>query len=444
MPDLEVNPLLSTHKTSDSGFQVSLHPLVLLTISDYITRHTLRRQEGPIVGALLGQQNGRDVTLEHAFECRITNDQGGEVVLHQSWFEERLQQFKDVHKSPVLDLVGWFTVTPVSGPQPHHLPIHRQILEYNESAVLLAFHPSIVVADSATGGELPLTIYESADEGNSATQAGNADKAMQIDDGEVRQQLKFRELPYSVETGEAEMISVDFVARGGGNATAVDDTVKKASKGHGADSPDSKISLGKGKAKVEAPVAQTDGNDDVALLSPEDEELVASLTAKANAIKMLHSRIQLLRTYLSNLPPSYLTTTTPPTPSSEPPSETQTEINHPMLRSIQALVNRLPLLIPANRSAFEQEMLSEKNDVSLVALVGTLSKNLKDVREMGRKFGIVDSARQSANRKGPASGGGGGGTINDDFYASMGSNGNPYASPLADFGGRSKYSTLDG
>jgi COP9 signalosome complex subunit 6 len=87
------NPLLSTQKSSDSGLQAALHPLVLLTISDYITRHTLRQQKGPIVGALLGQQNGREITIEHAFECLLV--QGGrEVNLNQAWFEDRLQQSK--------------------------------------------------------------------------------------------------------------------------------------------------------------------------------------------------------------------------------------------------------------------------------------------------------------------------------------------------------------
>ena len=61
--------LLSAQKSSDSGLQAVLHPLVLLTISDYITRHTLRQLKGPIVGALLGQQKGREITIEHAFEA---------------------------------------------------------------------------------------------------------------------------------------------------------------------------------------------------------------------------------------------------------------------------------------------------------------------------------------------------------------------------------------
>jgi hypothetical protein len=87
------NPLISTQKSSDSGLQVALHPLVLLTISDYITRHTLRQQKGPVVGGLLGQQNGREITIEHAFECLLAEAED-EIVLNQTWFEERLQQSK--------------------------------------------------------------------------------------------------------------------------------------------------------------------------------------------------------------------------------------------------------------------------------------------------------------------------------------------------------------
>lgn len=92
----EINPLLSTQKTSDSELQVVLHPLVLLTISDYITRHSLRGLQGPVVGALLGQQNGREITIEHAFECLVKSEEGENgseiVLLDAEWFSTRLQQ----------------------------------------------------------------------------------------------------------------------------------------------------------------------------------------------------------------------------------------------------------------------------------------------------------------------------------------------------------------
>ena len=94
------NPLLSSHQPSD--VQVSLHPLVLLTISDYITRHTLRSQKGPIMGALLGQHNGRQITIEHAFECNTTPsaDDPQRYSLDRQRFMSRLEQCTSNEANP--------------------------------------------------------------------------------------------------------------------------------------------------------------------------------------------------------------------------------------------------------------------------------------------------------------------------------------------------------
>lgn len=89
------NPLLTTSKPSDA-LSIKLHPLVLLTISDFITRHSLRGQHGPIVGAVIGQQNGREITMEHAFECNVKAGEtvNGEetVILDENFFATRLEQ----------------------------------------------------------------------------------------------------------------------------------------------------------------------------------------------------------------------------------------------------------------------------------------------------------------------------------------------------------------
>lgn len=165
---------------------------------------------------------------------------------------------KDVHKSPALELVGWFTAIPPTGPEPEQLPIHQQLLrDYNETALLLAFHPSSMAEASSTRGKLPLTIYESVYEGE---KAGDGDKSMQIDGQEQSLSLKFRELPYSIETGEAEMISVDFVARGGGNATAVQDSTL------------SQAQQTLRKPGKDASGEATEEQNGVTTLSPEDED----------------------------------------------------------------------------------------------------------------------------------------------------------------------------
>lgn len=70
---------------------VILHPLPVICIGDYVTRHFLRKQPGPIVGALFGQQNGREVTIEVAYEVQTLVD-GDQVTLEPTWFETRLEQ----------------------------------------------------------------------------------------------------------------------------------------------------------------------------------------------------------------------------------------------------------------------------------------------------------------------------------------------------------------
>jgi COP9 signalosome complex subunit 6 len=93
MTDVTDNPLLSS-RPSDTGLTVSLHPLVLLTVSDHVTRHSVRKQKGPIAGALLGQQKGRDITAEYAFATDLVQNPEGQWLFNVSWMEERVQQCK--------------------------------------------------------------------------------------------------------------------------------------------------------------------------------------------------------------------------------------------------------------------------------------------------------------------------------------------------------------
>ena len=136
---------------------------------------------------------------------------------------------------------------------------------------------------------------------------------------------------------------------------------------------------------------------------------------------MLHSRIILLKAYLAQLPPSYLTTSDSAAPTQQnqaASSPSSAPISHPILRSLQSLLTRLPLLIPPNLEAFERESLAEKSDVSLVALLGSLGKSIKEARELGIKFGVVENGRQSSKKgafglTGGGSGLGVGGALED-------------------------------
>lgn len=121
---------------------------------------------------------------------------------------------KDVHKDPALDLVGWWSIAPETGPTYAHLALHQQILQdYNQSAIFLTFHSSYTRASDSRGAKVPMSIYESVYEG----EAPELDKNMQVDGEEFP--LRFREIPYSVETGEAEMIGIDTIVQTSGDAS---------------------------------------------------------------------------------------------------------------------------------------------------------------------------------------------------------------------------------
>lgn len=89
-----VNELLSTQKSSD-GLQITLHPLPILEISDHIIRSYQRGHKGAIVGALLGQQNGRAITIEHSFSAGATfQSRELKYELERESFSARLEQCK--------------------------------------------------------------------------------------------------------------------------------------------------------------------------------------------------------------------------------------------------------------------------------------------------------------------------------------------------------------
>lgn len=117
---------------------------------------------------------------------------------------------KDTH--PTMDLLGWYSTTtsPNFHPSFKHVHTHRSLQVHNESLILLLLNPY----SASVGGKLPLGVFESFIEGGDAQahQAGGSEGGI----------LKFVPAEYTVETGEAEMIGVGFVAKGGwGNAAAV-------------------------------------------------------------------------------------------------------------------------------------------------------------------------------------------------------------------------------
>ncbi|KAK0643425.1 hypothetical protein B0T16DRAFT_430034 [Cercophora newfieldiana] len=411
MANPAVNELLSAQKSSDSGLQVALHPLPLLEISDYITRGYQRGYKGAIVGALLGQQNGREITIEQSFTCKSEKNAKGLYELDKLWFAARLEQMKLVHKSPQLELVGWYSLVSKTGPTPLHLPIHHQIIAQNESAILLGFHVEDVLHPVA-GDPLPITIYESNMEADDAPKedAGGEDKEMKDSEAMTKMTLKFRELPYTTETGEAEMIAMQFIREGAANAS-LDDAERRileqfdkkiaVDDGKGKRRAVTQAETGKGKAADDTTYPKAGNKDKDANLTKSEAEYMSALQTKYNAIKMMKSRVDLVVGYLQKLPPDFVSgklTTSEGAEVAHASNGAYTVPSNRILRQIQALATNIELATPARQATLEREILKETNDVNLVSLIAELVASVNDVREAGKKFAVVEAAKTSKNR----------------------------------------------
>ncbi|KAJ8687152.1 hypothetical protein QAD02_022946 [Eretmocerus hayati] len=166
---------------------ISLHPLVIMNVSEHWTR--LRAQEGSdqlVYGALIGKQKGRNIEIMNSFELLFTCI-GEDVIIDRDYYNTKEEQFKQVFSE--MDFLGWYT----TGGLPHErdIKVHKQICEINESPVMLKLDPRPKSSD-----QLPVSIYESV---------------IDLVNGEAT--MLFVPLTYTLATEEAERIGVDHVAR---------------------------------------------------------------------------------------------------------------------------------------------------------------------------------------------------------------------------------------
>ncbi|XP_063993386.1 COP9 signalosome complex subunit 6 [Diachasmimorpha longicaudata] len=166
---------------------ISLHPLVIMNISEHWTR--LRAQEGSdqlVYGALIGKQKGRNIEIMNSFELLFTVIEG-DVFIDKDYYNTKEEQFKQVFSE--MDFLGWYT----TGDQANErdISVHKQLCVINESPVLLKLDPRPRNTD-----QLSVSMYESV---------------IDLVNGEAT--MLFVPLTYTLATEEAERIGVDHVAR---------------------------------------------------------------------------------------------------------------------------------------------------------------------------------------------------------------------------------------
>lgn len=191
--------VLDNHSSSGISSNIRLHPLPILNISEHLVRTRLQSEDAQLTvyGVLLGTQQGRDIDIQNSFEIRLDAASSTSLapIINHAFLRSRQAQYKQVF--PTLDLLGWYTVGEV--PTPQDLEVHKQLLAYNETPLLVQLHQTVASFENAeANGELPIRVYESV---------------VELVQGETTN--FFVPAGYKIETGEAERIAVDYASKAG-------------------------------------------------------------------------------------------------------------------------------------------------------------------------------------------------------------------------------------
>lgn len=181
-----------------SSTSVVVHPLLIINITDHVTRLNLPKQRGnargertnQAIGCLLGQQTGKKVEIHTSFELDY-EVKGDHADIDTAFTSDRIEAFTKTF--PDFGVLGWYTTgTTIT---PNDLAVtHKQICETAgiEDCLVL-----VMDSNPAAGlKHLPLWTFESH-------HSTNGDEM----------EYRLTKIPYSVESEEIERIGIESAMR---------------------------------------------------------------------------------------------------------------------------------------------------------------------------------------------------------------------------------------
>jgi len=169
-----------------AGLEIFVHPLVVVNISDHLTREKCINKNPRVFGVLLGQQEGRRVEISNSFEMLMMDGQ-----IDREFMATRQDQFFRVFEKESCEILGWYATG--ANVMDGDIHIHEQLETYNESPLYLLLNNEH--KQTTKQGEVAITVMESV---------------VKIVD--AKPITSFNKLSYSIATTEIERIAVDHVA----------------------------------------------------------------------------------------------------------------------------------------------------------------------------------------------------------------------------------------
>lgn len=176
-----------------TGLGISLHPMVIMNVSEHFTRHRAQSQPGApirVFGVLLGTLSGRNVDIANSFELKVASGEEGRAhTIDLDFLRRRLEEYKKVF--PAFDALGWYSTAAGQQALDGDSLLHRQMCEITESPMYLVLDP----LPPPSAQDLPITIYES--------------EMALVNDAPT---MQLSRVSYKIDSVDSERISVDHVA----------------------------------------------------------------------------------------------------------------------------------------------------------------------------------------------------------------------------------------
>ncbi|KAL4002967.1 Maintenance of mitochondrial structure and function family protein [Acanthocheilonema viteae] len=182
------------HNELTSAITVSLHPLVIMNISEHVTRTSAQQNDGKpfeVFGAILGKQSGRHIEMMNSFEVKWSDEGKGYAVIDASFLSTRQQQYQEVFHD--LDYVGWYTIGSTT-PTHADWEVHQQFAVLHESPIFVKLDPK-----APPGNKLPVAIYESVSTSGLSTSSPSS--------------VMWHSVNWSLASEQAERIGIEHVAQ---------------------------------------------------------------------------------------------------------------------------------------------------------------------------------------------------------------------------------------
>jgi COP9 signalosome complex subunit 6 len=175
--------------------EIRLHPLVVINISDHWTRAKVSNGgvETKVLGALIGKQVGRTISIYSSYEVALLQSSGGgdgELNVDWDYLKVKGNELKKV--LPDYEFLGWYGTGALN--IGCDLSLYKQVvaLDLNENPLYLTLETDV----GFNASKLPIQVYEA--------------ELRVVDDVP---QFEFVARKYQIETEESERVAVDEIAR---------------------------------------------------------------------------------------------------------------------------------------------------------------------------------------------------------------------------------------